>query len=461
MVLSRIPLAIATNKGRSTPVTNERIVNLYPILNPAGSKTPYTLLGSPGLILWGTLGVDTIAGPIRGMHAMGLFLYVVAGEVLYRLDATATQEILGTVTGTAPVAMADNGSQVIIVADYLTYVATETTLVNVSAVDATSVAVQDGYAIYTLRGTDEFQLSDILDATSIDASQFASVSSIPGDLMAVATSNRELWFFKERVIETWYNSGDAEFPFARNASGVINRGCLAAKSVVVIGGVPYWLGDDGRVYRAAGYIPQPISTHAVEYALGTYTRAVKRAATAWTYTQEGHVFYVLTCQSGTWVFDLTTNLWHERQSFGYTRWRVGAFCEAFGKLLVGDFETGYIYELDLGTYDESGGTIQRIIQSNPIGQAGQRFVMHSYQLDAEAGVGSTTVNPQVMLDWSDDGGRRWSNEHWRGLGLEGTYKTRTIWRRLGQFRERTMRITITDSAKVAIYGALAEIEPVA
>lgn len=457
MVLSRIPLAIATNKGRSTPVTDERIVNLYPILNPPGSKTPYTLLGSPGLLPWYTVG----SGPIRGVHAMGLFLYVVSAEELYRVDATGTATLLGSVTGTAPVWMTDNGYQVVIVGDYLTYVATETTLTNVSAVDATSVAVQDGYAIYGLRGTDEFQLSDILDATSIDASQFASVSSLPGDLMAVATSNRELWLFKERVIETWYNSGDAFFPFTRNASGVINRGCMAAKSVVVIGGVPYWLGDDGRVYRAAGYIPQPISTHAVEYALGTYTRAIKQAANAWTYTQEGHVFYVLSCQSGTWVFDLTTDLWHERQSFGQTRWRASCFAEAFGKLLVGDVSTSDIFELDLAAYDEDGATLQRTIQSNPVGQAGQRFVMHSYQLDAEVGVGSTTVSPQAMLDWSDDGGRTWSNEHWRGLGLEGTYKTRTIWRRLGMFRERTMRITITAAAKVAIYGALAEIEPVA
>ena len=82
------------------------------------------------------------------------------------------------------------------------------------------------------------------------------------------------------------------------------------------------------------------------------------------------------------------------------------------------------------------------------------FFYHTAQLDLETG--STELmegqgsEPQVMLDWSDDGGYTWSNEHWRPVGKQGEYASRVLWRRLGRSRDRIFRITVSDPIKWAL-----------
>jgi len=83
------------------------------------------------------------------------------------------------------------------------------------------------------------------------------------------------------------------------------------------------------------------------------------------------------------------------------------------------------------------------------------------QVDFETGVGTQTgqgVDPQAMLDWSDDGGHTWSNEHWRPIGKTGEYSDRARWKQLGKDKGkgRVYRVTITDPVKRSIVGASIE-----
>jgi hypothetical protein len=68
----------------------------------------------------------------------------------------------------------------------------------------------------------------------------------------------------------------------------------------------------------------------------------------------------------------------------------------------------------------------------------------------------TSLETQVMLRWSDDGGHTWSNEHWASMGNIGEYGKRVIWRRLGmttKLRDRVYEISGSDPVKIAIMGA--------
>lgn len=65
--------------------------------------------------------------------------------------------------------------------------------------------------------------------------------------------------------------------------------------------------------------------------------------------------------------------------------------------------------------------------------------------------------PQIMLRYSDDGGHRWSDEMWRSLGKVGEYRTRAVWRRLGQFRNRQMKLRITDPVRRLVISYHADI----
>jgi hypothetical protein len=69
-----------------------------------------------------------------------------------------------------------------------------------------------------------------------------------------------------------------------------------------------------------------------------------------------------------------------------------------------------------------------------------------------------TQDPQAMLDWSDDGGHTWGNEHWTSMGPIGDYTTRAVWRRMGRSRNRIYRVSVTDAVKRVIIGAHLEAE---
>ena len=62
-------------------------------------------------------------------------------------------------------------------------------------------------------------------------------------------------------------------------------------------------------------------------------------------------------------------------------------------------------------------------------------------------------DPQAMMDWSDDGGHTWSNEHWADIGEIGEYDRRARWSKLGRSRDRIYRVTVSDPIKVVILGA--------
>jgi len=67
-------------------------------------------------------------------------------------------------------------------------------------------------------------------------------------------------------------------------------------------------------------------------------------------------------------------------------------------------------------------------------------------------------DPQILLDWSDDHGRTWSNQLSASMGKVGEYTKRVKWFRLGQSRDRIFRITISDPVKRVIISGHIEAE---
>jgi hypothetical protein len=278
-----------------------------------------------------------------------------------------------------------------------------------------------------------------------------------------------LWVFGTDSVEVWYDSGAADFPLQRIQGAFNEIGCVSAYTIAKMDNGLFWLGTDARgqgiVYRANGYTGQRISTHAIEYAIAQYGNISD--AIAYTYQQEGHAFYVLTFPSGnaTWVYDVATQAWHERAGWNageFTRHRSNCQCNFGGNIIVGDYENGNIYTLDLDVYADNGG-VQKWLRSwraLPSGQNNlKRTAHHSLQLNVESGTGLNNgqgSNPQAMLRWSDDGGHTWSNEHWSPTGKIGAYYQRVFWRRLGmtlKLRDRVYEVSGTDPVKVAIMGA--------
>jgi hypothetical protein len=460
----------------SVNVDCQRCVNFFPELNDLGTgkeKEVAFLVPAPGKRLLLTLPEDEIRGFWTSSTGT---LFVVAGSKLYSVSEAWVATELGSLdTSTGPVSIADNGLQVAIVDGHSAYywdleASTFNFITLPSGVVATQITYQDGYFIVNSVGTSNFYISGIR-AITFDPLDVGDADGKPDALVGVISANQSLLLFGSQSGEVYYNSGDADFPFARMQGAVVPVGCKAPFSIKVLGGQAYWVGADENgsaiVYRAEGFKATRISTFAVENVIRGMTSEAIAASTAWAYQQGGHLFYCLNLSGtdSTWVYDATTGLWHERQYqnlWSLERDRVEVHAVAYGYNVVGDYQNGNVYALDLDYYSDNGTPIARIRRAPHVSD-GLKFIRHnSFQLDLETGVGTSGsgqgINPQVMLRWSDDGGHTWSNEYWVEAGRIGEYKARAIWRRLGSSRDRIYEVRMTDPVKWVLIGAEIDVE---
>jgi hypothetical protein len=469
----KIPFNGGSYTGRSTNVNAQKCVNLFPAIDQSDAKEVLSMYGTPGLKVFCAVETEAADTVFRGLHEKYPILYAVIGPRVYSVGTAGVATLLGTITtSTGNVFMADNGTQTLIVDGTITghYVSSAGVLTDITLPCAAgSVTFQDGYFIITEVSTGKIFISGLYDATSWDALDFATAEANPDDALRVISNAHDLWIFGEKTAEVYYNSGAADFPFDRISGAILEIGLGAVASAVKIDGFLFWMTEKGQVVRNNGYQYQPISTPHIEYQIASYSTISD--ATAYSYTMEGHTFYVLIFPTAgkTWGFDVTTNYWHEWESYAnkddsipWSRHRSNCGVRFGRKNIVGDYENGTLYELDMNTFTDNSQQTRRIRAAQAISKDRVNVIYHSLEVEFEAGVGLTAgvqgEDPQCCLDWSDDGGHNWSNEHWVSIGKIGEYTRRAIWRRLGRSRNRILRLTITDPVKVVILAAYAQLE---
>jgi len=474
------PILGSSYVARSVNAADNRMVNLYPEMVPEGGKEAAFLTRCPGLLRKSSVGT----GPIRGMWQTKGSMYAVSGTGFYKVEVYGRTRLkgtlIGTVTGTGPVSMSDNGTQIFIACNPDGFIYNTDTEVFAQITDpdfpgAVTVGYLDGYFVFNEPNSSRVWVTSLFDGLSVDPLDFASAEGDPDGLVSLIVDHREAWLFGTNSIEVWYDAGLADFPLQRIQGAFNEIGCAAPYSVAKLDNGLFWLGSDARgrgiVYRANGYTGVRISTHAIEWQIQEYSDISD--AIGYTYQQDGHAFYVLifpTAQT-TWVYDVATQAWHERAGWSngeFVRHRSNCQVVFNNEVLVGDYENGNIYAYDLNDYTDNGD-VQKWLRSwraLPTGQNDlKRSSQHTLQIDCEAGVGTNTgqgSDPQMMLRWSDDGGHTWSNEHWMPMGKVGEYFRRVIYRRLGmtlKLRDRVYEISGTDPVKITIMGAQLYVTP--
>lgn len=461
----QIPFATQFARGRSPVLNSEAVINLYPEVDPRG-KNQVVLHRCPGLKPFADSGA---ANPVRGLFGYDASTgYAVIGATLYSVSTTGTLTSVGTLqTSSGRVSMSRNSNQLVIVDGFHGYTFDGSTLSEIADPDflgSTTTDVLDGFSLFHDPGTGKFYASEINDATNIDALNFATAEGAPDAVLSLVVDHREIWLFGENTIEVWYNAGAANFPFARTT--VIEYGIGASFALAKCDNTVFWLGNDGVVWRANGYQPQRVSTHAIEYVIA---QEGMTDAFAFAYSDEGHKHVVFCVGSYTLVYDVATNWWHQRKNHNPadstdTLWRANSYMVIGGKHIVGDRKSGKLFELSHDYFLDDGDE-QRWEAVSPPAHTGnqQRAFWHQFELCLQTGVGLATgqgEDPQVFLSWTDDGGRTWSDALWRSIGVMGNYDERVEWRRLGhsEFHGRSFRVVGTDPVVTAILGAYAQVE---
>lgn len=451
-------IRLTSNTAEQDISGSEALINVYPS-ESTGGKYEFNLLNTPGLGFYCELPTY----PILGMYENGSRAFAATPSKLYEVYNNGDFKELGDIKISGRAIFADNGLQVVLVDGFKGYyydISTEE--VNQITSDAfypsRTVTYQDGYFVFERKDTGQFFLSDLL-SVNFDATRFATAEAQPDNLVSVISDHRELFLFGTDTTEVWYNNGSSTFAFARNQAAFIEKGCAAPYSVAKQNNTVFFIGSDLRVYSLTGYVPVPISSNAVEKTLKNVDLS---DAFAYTYQNEGHLFYVLTIPANniTWSFDVSTGAWHIMKSYNFKRHNAGSSIFFNFKTLIGDFQSGRIYVMDSGFYTADKEPIVKEFVL-PTVSFGREFVsVASFELDMRSGVGLVSgqgSDPIVYLSFSKDDGKTWSNLKEGKIGKIGEYLTRVKWNRLGSARQFIFKIRTSEPIPIDIGGAYIEV----
>lgn len=464
----RIDAVGPTAQQRSLPFNAERTVNLYGIADKQ-AKAPAMLQGTPGLELFS-------AGSVEGRE---LFTSAGTGRC-FAVEGFKFQEVLSDGTRTSYgdmltaggiVKMIENGVQIMVMDGQYGYIFTYATNAFVQIADpdfpfpAGYGDFLGGYFLIPQLGTGKFYICDLYNGLNWQPLNFATAESSPDALLSIYTVQGQAWLMGAGSIEVWTNTGSSRFPFELISGAIIDMGIAGSACAESMDNAILWIGqnEDGGliVYRATGFTPQRISTEPIELLLAKV--ANRSTLRTWKYQQEGHVFFIITGggMETSLVFDLTTQLWHERaflNAMGFYEPHLGAACTfAFGKTLVIDRNNGNIYRMALDLYSDNGFPLAADRIFTHLSEENTYTQYGSLTVDCETGVGlqiGQGYDPQIMMSMSNDGGRTWFAHQKKSIGRVGLYLTRVVFNRLGLARVRTFRVRITDPVKrslIALY----------
>ena len=417
-------------------LTTERVVNMFPEIVPARQQV--TLRSVPGLVDQYQAG----PGQVRAMVATSTALYTVAGGEFASWDGT-TRTLIGIVAD-GPTTMAVNTSgEVAIAADGTYYLWDGTTFSQPTGGAFSrvgSVDFIDGFFVRSAEDGSAFDITGINDGDALDALDFASAEYKPDKLIRTIVNGGLVWNFGERTVEPWQNIGDADFPFSRLSSSVLEKGLRSSGEVARLDNTVFWVSQEPRVYRITDFAPQKVSTTSVDVSLGT-------EALCFAYQYQGHDFLVIRLpDKPARVFDVQTQSWHERATgVDLGAWEVTTATPFKGVWYAGT-DDGYV-SLFSG-YQDRGEEMRREVISKNISNGGNRFRVFEIDARVEAGTGGN-----VMLSHSSDGGRTFSPERQRSVGSVGEYDRRVKLHSQGQHREFALKMACTDNVDFAIYDA--------
>lgn len=466
-----------TYVSQSRNINAEECINLFVhVLDSQSSKSRMALFPTPGLDLFATAPIS----PNRGSFAQDGRAFALIGYGFFEVasDGTLTQH--GTVavdTNNGSIASSgDLGGELCIASAGSVYIfdlVTNTFSAAISGLTAHIVGYLDGYFLGLDIETSTLRISEYADGLTWDPLQFRTRSSSPDKWKSmVVSSNREIWLIGSESGEVWNNAGTFPFPFRPIPNVSFNQGTSTSFSLSPLANTVAWLSSNrdgqGMVMMADQYAPRRISNHAVEYAIQGYVRAGIDIsdATSMSYQENGHTFFVLTFPSAeTWVYDLTTGMWHKRGYWNvataqYEAWRPGFHMYAFDRHLVSDRLTNKIYSMSSDNYLDVDDAYIRRLRRTPYLQTGNKQTrFHRLELEMQRGIGLASgqgSDPMVMLRYSNDGASTWGNEMHASAGRMGEYGIIVDWARLGMGRNRVFETSMSDPVPWQIAGAYIE-----
>lgn len=426
-------------------------------------------LGAPPVACSGAVAVGT--GRVS-VADDGYMLVIADGSALWGVDLTATDGALALTPVDLPeIAGATvRPSTVVYIASRFVINDTNPDAEARNAFLFSNLAPTMGNIEFVIHGTTTAQ--QYLAEYSADAIETIVVND--GRLYILGPNSYEIW-------APGANSDTGDDPFDWVSGATAEIGIQAPESAAQIGDFVFWLGGSaaGRngVYMAQGLrTPVRISTNALERRIADCTSS--SAAIGFAYTDEGHTFYCLTFDADglTCVFDVSTQLWHERVSKNWTTgdetaWIPRYPVNAFGQRLLWGTSDGRLAEMDHShgrSIDAATGNADKPTVRRRVGpvlwSAMKRVIIRDLAVDMEVGttpellpeipgdVTPNSQNPRAMIKVSGDGGYTWSGSTWRSFGRQGNYAKTVHWQNLGWGRSFVVDLSFSEDFPFTVAG---------
>lgn len=474
-----LPLAGGERNRRAGVLPRFRLRNLFIEPDPSNTLDGVVRLQRPGLEAWLTVGSGPINAVFQQDGTFGGDWFVLSGAELYRINSAGTATLIGTA--------ANERAQITATADRLLLVnggfarsydgATWQTVILPEGFLAQSVAYLAGFFVITCQGSGRVYFMAEGESDP-DPLSFFEAERLPDAIITAAVNGDELWLIGVQSEEVWVPSGEATQPFERAPGRAYENGCLNRDTLVQVDNVLIYVGRDGNVVAAAG-VPQPISEPDIAEAVRL---AAPQSLRAWLFKLDMHIFYVMTSDRDTLVYDLSTKTWMRFASHNVDTWRA----HLGSGLVAGDATTGALYRLIPGRSNDVGDAMDREVTGG-IENVGAPVRCDSVALrlivgNSSLGTGPATYvlglgvwddglpwddagewrdNPPVTrlasveMRWSDDEGRLWTDWRSISLGLEGQYRQPVVFRKLGLIRRpgRLFQFRATDDVEFRISHA--------
>lgn len=462
---------LSSRPGLSDAEGAGRLINAFAEKLGDGARAPVSVRRAPGLSRF----VDVGASGPRGLRQVGPNVLAAYRNTLVRVSEDGTVTTLGPLPGSERITIARNNRQpnpdTVGVTELGAYRfpndAAPQPLQTPSGLPApNSVCELFGILFFTAGNGDCYATEP--NELTFNTNSKTTEQARPGGLLRGIAFRDELFLFGPSGIGVY--GGQAQttgFPLARVTG--IPRGLIGPWAVAGHeegwSNELIWVGDDSVVYQLSGYSPARISNHDVERDLAAAAKVDPKAIEASVHLVAGHAFWVVSMPGRTWVYDLTTQQWHERASHQESRWRASQSVKAFGRWLVGDTIGTGLLEVTESAFGEDGDPLRFRAESLPAQGFPARLAIPRADFDFALGVGGlsadpTISDPRVLISWSDDGGRTWSNPLSRALGRQGESRTRINLLRTGMTgpQGRIWRVDVSDPVYCALLGGAMAVE---
>jgi len=463
-------------KSRAKSIAVNELKNFYVELEDGEkAKNIKALIGCPGYRLIEELHD---VGYIRAIYSTSNDrMFVIAFDKIFEINTNEESTERGTINTEIGICnICDNGSELLIVdgTDGWIYTLATNNLAKITdahfPAGATHCIFTDGYFIVNQGDTGRFYFSASYDGTDWDALDFATAEYSSDNISGIVkTSNGTLWMIGKFSTELWSNVGASDLPWRRIQGTVQEIGTNAPYSIATNGSQVFFLSynRNNAIYMGSGYDLIKISNSALEYQIKQLDDI--ETAIGFCYTDEGHNFYVISFTDQiTYVYDITNKEWHQRGTWDADaglnkRQQAQGYTFFNSKHYVGSYDSGKLFEMNLSIYNEDSGIIKRVITTSHVNHEHKTLKHKRLELEFERGIGLVgEAAPQIMMQFSNDGGHTWSSEEWvdasKGAGAIGEFQERALWHRLGSSKDRVYRWTMTDPVKWIIINGYLEVK---